>query len=123
MLIRSLLAGLVAWAAATAAFRFAGEHYFFGDGTWITWLTLLCGLAMIPLAYGVFRLLGVAPPDRPMAAAALAVPGMLLDGFVVSHFWLVFPNLDPDLDKAFGGFLLWCYAWLLMAGWILRHRP
>ena len=35
---------------------------------------------------------------------------------IASHFSLLLPNLDPRLDKGFGGLMLWLYGFALVGG-------
>ena len=52
----------------------------------------------------------------PEAAVGLALPGLFLGAFVTHEFPRVFPNMDPTLDSAFGGLVLFAYASVLFLG-------
>lgn len=113
---RFVLAGLALWLLATLIFRFAGQFFFVPDDIVLTIIHVVIAPILFFGTRVILSACGLTGPERLRATAALIIPGLLLDAAVVSHFALVFPNLEPSLDKAFGGFLLWSYGFILWGG-------
>ncbi len=61
------------------------------------------------LGFIFLKLLGEAAGDEGEAAIGLALPSLLLNGFLTHEFATAFPNLDVTLDATFG-------AWSLLFG-------
>lgn len=120
--VRALLYGLGAWLVATLIFRFLGHYFFRVDVVSQALVFVVIAIAMFFVARPIFRLAGFAPAQYPLAAAALVLPGMVLDSFVVSNFHLTLPNLDRSLDGTFGGMLLLAYAAVLLAAVLFRDK-
>ena len=106
-------AGFVAWLIATLVFRYLGQTFFWWDANYMTVFFLIAGVVLFFAMRFWLGATGVAAERRPAAAIAFVLPGMLLDAAIVSHFAIVFPNLDPDMDKVFGALMLWGYGFLL----------
>jgi hypothetical protein len=64
---------------------------------------------------------GAKGDERLRAAVLIAVPGLLLFAAVTSHFAIVFPALNPAMDKVFGALMLWGIGFVLIGG-LLRLR-
>jgi hypothetical protein len=118
--LQALLVGFLGWLVATVLFRFIGHYIFPLDVVVLALVFVVTPVALFFLARPIFRLLGFAPAQFPLAAAALVLPGMILDAFVVPNFFFVLPNIDRSLDGTFGGWLLLAYASLLLAGVLFR---
>jgi hypothetical protein len=117
------IVGVLIWAGVTAALRLWGDVILTTDDIRNA-LVALGGAAMLWfLAWSYFTVLRIAPERRIKVAAALVIPGMILDAAVVSHFGIVFPNMDTSLDKTFGAILLFHYAIVLLAGFFYRGFP
>jgi hypothetical protein len=110
------------WLIATSILRLWG-HTFFIPSALIMSVNFLWSLFFLPpLVYGIFRWQNVLPQQRQDAAICLAVPGMLLDVLTTYFFPQVFPNMLPAVDGAFGAWLLWGYAIVLITGLITSRR-
>jgi hypothetical protein len=113
---RPLLLGVLIAVVVFALFRFAGQ-LFFVEGRTASNLHAAGGVAA-GLTLGWFlgrQRWGL----RGVVLAAL--PGLLLTAAVTSHFSLAFPNLDPRLDKGFGGLMLWFHGFWLAGGLLSRR--
>lgn len=109
--LKPLLFGLALAITGVALFRITGHLFFFEGrgsangqalagavaGLTVGWLVSrqFCGLRSVVLA---------------------AIPGLLLMAAITSHFGLAFPNIDPKLDKGFGGVMLWFHGFMLLGG-------
>lgn len=114
---KPLLTGLVVALAIFAAFRLAGQSFFF-EGRAAANMQALAG-ATLGLALGA----SAARLCCGLRGAVLAaLPGLLLMAAVTSHFGLAFPGLDPRLDKGFGGLMLWLYGFWMLGG-LIGARP
>ncbi len=116
MIIRAVILGLVGWFAATLAFRFLGEKFFYPDAGGHLLLFIATPIAMVAVTWLAMKLLGVEPGDQAEAAIGVALPGMALDAYAVIEFSTVFPNLDPTLDGTFGALMLTAYAAIAFSG-------
>jgi hypothetical protein len=121
MILKSAGIGLVLWALGTALFRYAGHFFFTPDPDILTLVFALTVAVMVAITFLVLLFLGEDPSDRAEAAIALAMPGMLLDVWVVNHFDQVFPNLDPMLGQNFGALMLLGYAAMIITGLFLTR--
>jgi hypothetical protein len=121
MILKAAAVGLILWAAATALFRFAG-HYFFLNDDAIQMLVFSLSVPLVAfLTFLILMWLGEDPSDRAETAIALAMPGMLIDVWVVNHFDIVFPNLDPMLGQTFGALMLLGYGVMIITGLFLTR--
>lgn len=116
MIIRAMGLGFVLWLIAMLVFRFAGQMFFLPDETPRMILFVATPIVVGLVTFVSLKLLKEAHGDEAEAAIGLAVPGMLLDTFVVHEFSRVFPNLDPALDSAFGALMLLAYGSVLFVG-------
>ena len=105
------------WLIATLVFRFWGQIFFLPDSNLSMIASFLFSLFFLPgLAYSLFIWQNVEPFRRKDAAICLAIPGMLLDVLVTYFFPYFFPNMSYQANGAFGAWLLWGYAIVLMTG-------
>jgi hypothetical protein len=116
MIMRAMGLGFVLWLIATAVFRFAGQMFFLPDETPRMILFIATPIVVGLVTVLALKLLKEARGDEAEAAVGLALPGMLLDTFIVHEFAQVFPNLDPALDSIFGALMLLAYATVLFVG-------
>jgi hypothetical protein len=116
MIMRAMGLGFVLWLIATAIFRFAGQMFFLPDETPRMILFIATPIVVGLVTVLALKLLKEARGDEAEAAVGLALPGMLLDTFIVHEFAQVFPNLDPALDSIFGALMLLAYATVLFVG-------
>lgn len=121
MILKAAFVGLLLWAVVTAIFRFAGHYFFFPDDAHMTLVFALSVPLTIALTWLLLGLIRADPADRAEAAIALAMPGMLLDVYVVNSFEEVLPNLDPMLNGAFGALAMLTYAAILVTGLFLTR--
>jgi hypothetical protein len=112
-----LLVGFVAWAVATVGLRLGG-HYVFDPGAPLVVAAVYAGTVpgMMALAVVLFRWQNVRGAARTQAAAALVLPGMLLDVFAIAWFGTVFPNMAGGASNYFAGQILLAYGSILVAG-------
>ncbi len=109
--------GFLIWLGATGALRDAGQLIFQREDQWILVVTFIATVPVIALAtYPIYGLLRLKGSERVIAAALMALPGMLLDTLSVLFFTRAFPNIDPALDGVFAAWLLWAYALTLITG-------
>lgn len=109
MIIRAMFLGFLLWLAIAAAFRFGGQYFFLPDES-LRLITFISGaVAGLVLGFIFLKLLGEAAGDEGEAAIGLALPVILLNGFLTHEFPNAFPNLDATLDATFG-------AWSLLFG-------
>jgi hypothetical protein len=108
-----MLAGIVLALLIFALFRFAGPAFFF-EGRTASTVHALAGAGIgaglgWAMSRGCCGLRGV---------VLSTIPALLLLAAITSHFGLAFPGLDPRLDKAFGGLMLWVFGFYLTAGFL-----
>jgi hypothetical protein len=124
MIIRAMFFGFLLWLGVAAAFRFGGQYFFLPDEG----LRLITFLSA-PVVGGVLgfvflKLLGEASGDEGEASIGLALPVLLLNGFLTHEFPTAFPNLDPTLDATYGAWSLLFGASLLFVGlWNTKLAP
>ncbi len=121
MIFHSLV-GFLVWLGATLALRFYGQSFFVNDDIQMTIIALVAAPVLWGFMVLYVTVLRVLPENRALVAIAFCLPGMVLDAAVTSHFSIVFPNLEPTLDKTFGALMLWGYAWLLFGGYSADRR-
>lgn len=121
MILRGMGLGFVLWLATMALFRFAGQYFFLPDET----PRLICFIAApivgVIVTFVLLRLLHEARGDEGEAAVTLALPGLLLDAFVVREFSTVMPNLDPALDTEFAALALVFSGAILFTGLLMTR--
>ncbi|MBD1925718.1 DUF5367 domain-containing protein [Trichocoleus sp. FACHB-90] len=111
------------WLVATVIMRLWGHTFFIPENNFSMGSSFLFSLVFLPLlAYALFRWKKVQPHQRRDAAICLAIPGMLLDVVTTYFFTQVFPNVLPAADGAFGAWLLWGYALVLITGFITGQK-
>lgn len=111
------------WLVATVIMRLWGHTFFIPENNFSMGSSFLFSLVFLPLlAYALFRWKKVQPHQRRDAAICLAIPGMLLDAVTTYFFTQVFPNVLPAADGAFGAWLLWGYALVLITGFITGQK-
>lgn len=116
MIIRAMGLGFVLWLIAMVVFRFLGQDFFDPSGPPFL---IMAGVAVAIGAVVTFlclRLLREAHGDEAEAAIGIALPGMLLDAFVVYEFDLALPNLSPSMAMPFGALMLLTYGTVLFVG-------
>ena len=124
MIIRAMFLGFLMWLAVAAVFRFGGQYFFLPEES----LRLVTFLSA-PVVGGVLgfiflKLLGEASGDEGEASIGLALPVLLLNGFLTHEFPNAFPNLDETLDATFGAWSLLFGASILFVGlWNTKLAP
>jgi hypothetical protein len=109
MIIRAMFLGFLLWLAVAAAFRFGGQYFFLPDES-LRLITFASGaVAGLVLGFVCIKLLGEAAGDEGEASIGLALPALMLNGFLTHEFATAFPNLDETLDATYG-------AWSLLFG-------
>ena len=113
--LKPLLFGLALAISYVALFRLAGHLFFFEGRASANGQALAGAVAGLTVGWLVSRhrcgLRGV---------VLAAIPGLLLMAAITSHFGLAFPNIDPKLDKGFGGLMLWFHGFMLLGGLTAR---
>lgn len=118
-----LFVSFLVWLVATVIMRLWGHRFFIPENNLSMGSSFLFSLLFLPLlAYTLFRWQQVQPHQRRDAAICLAIPGMLLDTVATYFFAQVFPNVSPAADGAFGAWLLWGYALVLITGLITGQK-
>lgn len=116
-------ASFLAWLIGTVIMRLWGHRFFIPENNLSMGSSFLFSLLFLPLlAYALFRWKKVQPHQRRDAAICLAIPGMLLDAVTTYFFTQVYPNVLPAADGAFGAWLLWGYALVLITGFITGQK-
>lgn len=124
MIIRAMALGFVLWLAVAAAFRFAGQYFFLPDESLRLVTFLSAPVVGLVLAFIFLKLLGEASGDEGEAAIGLALPVLLLNGFLTHEFATAFPNLDATLDATYGAWSLLFGASILFMGlWTTKLAP
>jgi len=119
---RALLIGAALAAATFALFRYAGPLFFL-EGRRPFQLNFAASAALgLGLGLVAHRLAGVPAAQAPRAMAAVAVPGLLVQAAVASHFAVFFPALAPSLDKVFGSVVLWFFGFALIGALVVGRR-
>lgn len=116
MIIRAMGLGFIIWLIATIVFRFAGQFFFVPDETPRMIVFVATPIVVGIVTFLALKLLKEARGDEAEAAIGVALPGILLDAFVVHEFPRILPNLDPTLDGAFGALTLLAYSTVLFVG-------
>jgi hypothetical protein len=109
MIIRAMGLGFLLWLATAVVFRFAGQMFFLPDQRMLAFIS--APVLGVVLTFLILKLLHEARGDEGEAAIGVALPTLLLNGFMTHEFPRVLPNLDPTLDATFGAWsLLFCGA-------------
>ncbi len=124
---RFAITGFVIWLLATVAVRLAGQWFFRADELlWMVALYAVTAAAMWLLTMRLFSRIPLAPGQQVAAACALSLPGMFADALSIAFFANIFPNMPASYAAAFGGWLMFAYAVVLLTGFapaIARRSP
>lgn len=122
MIMRLVFAtGFLLWLLGTVVLRLAG-HLFLPHDSATAWVPLyvVSAVAMTVVSRGVYRWAGVPSGEWLSAASVLIVPTLVLDAFTSLFFARAFPQLDPGVSGAFGGWMLICCAGAVGGAWVRR---
>lgn len=115
--------GVVIWAIITLIMRLWGHTFFIVESNLSMGASFLFSLLFLPLlVYSLFRWQKVQPHQRMTVTVCLAIPSMLLDVVTAYFFAQVYPNVLPSADGAYGAWLLWGYAIVLLTGAIASQN-
>lgn len=124
MIIRAMFFGFLLWLAVAAAFRFGGQYFFLPEESLRLVTFLSAPVVGGGLGFIFLKLLGEASGDEGEASIGLALPVLLLNGFLTHEFPNAFPNLDVTLDATFGAWSLLFGASILFVGlWNTKLSP
>lgn len=124
MIMRAMGLGFLLWLAVAAAFRFGGQYFFVPEESLRLIIFLSAPAAGAILSWIMLKLLGEASGDEGEAAIGLALPFLLLNGFLTHEFPTAFPNIDATLDATFGAWSLLFGASILFMGlWTTKLAP
>lgn len=120
-----VLWGCLVWIGATASFRwFGGWLIQPANPGWMILFYLLTIPIVAAITLPLYRGRRAAGLNLPAAAAAIAVPGMLLDIVSLNWYSSMFPSMSVDSAPAFTAWLMWAYGLILLSGWtgVRRNR-
>ncbi len=124
MIMRAMGLGFLMWLAVAAAFRFGGQYFFLPDESLRLVTFLSAPVVGAVLGYIFLKLLGETSGDEGEASIGLALPVILLNGFLTHEFPNAFPNLDATLDATFGAWSLLFGGSILFVGlWNTKLSP
>jgi hypothetical protein len=124
MIMRAMGLGFLLWLAVAAAFRFGGQYFFLPDESLRLYTFLSAPVVGIVLGFIFLKLLGEASGDEGEASIGLALPVLLLNGFLTHEFATAFPNLDVTLDATYGAWSLLFGGSILFVGlWTTKLAP
>ena len=124
MIMRAMGLGFLLWLLLAAAFRFGGQYFFLPDEGLRLITFLSAPVVGVVFALIFLKLLGEASGDEGEASIGLALPVLLLNGFLTHEFPTAFPNLDATLDATFGAWSLLFGASILFMGlWTTKLAP
>lgn len=124
MIMRAMGLGFLLWLAVAAAFRLGGQYFFVPDESLRLVIFLSGPVAGAILSFIMLKLLGEASGDEGEASIGLALPVLLLNGFLTHEFPNAFPNLDVTLDATYGAWSLLFGASILFMGlWTTKLAP
>jgi ABC-type multidrug transport system permease subunit len=122
MIIRAMGLGFLLWLLVAAVFRFAGQYFFLPDGRMLAFLS--APVIGVLAALILLRVLKEARGDEGEASIGVALPSLVLNGFMTHEFATALPNLDPTLDATFGAWSLVFAASILFVGlWMTKLAP
>jgi tellurite resistance protein TehA-like permease len=113
--------GFALWLVGTLALRLFGHYLFAFPAVLLTFTLTIPLLALVVLRLFAARHLDAA--QRPVAAIALVLPGMLLDIVSVTFAATVFPNIPTAEHGALAAWLLEAYAVGLASAFIPVRLP
>jgi hypothetical protein len=116
MILRAMGLGFFLWLAVAAAFRFGGQYFFLPDESLRLVTFLSAPVVGVVLGFICLKLLGEASGDEGEAAIGLALPVLMLNGFLTHEYATAFPNLDETLDATYGAWSLLFGASILFVG-------
>ncbi|MGQ0533959.1 MAG: hypothetical protein ACT4OF_14900 [Caulobacteraceae bacterium] len=124
MIIRAMFLGFLLWLAVAAAFRFGGQYFFLPDESLRLYTFFSAPVVGVVLGFIFLKLLGEASGDEGEASIGLALPVLLLNGFLTHEFPTAFPNLDVTLDATYGAWSLLFGGSILFVGlWTTKLAP
>lgn len=115
--------GFSIWFLATVAFRVAGQFFFITESPVILsvlYLAVIPSLAVISVV--TFRKFSLTGLENAVAGVLMVLPGMIIDTFVIQFFDSVFPNMPASRAAAFGSWLMWAYAIVLLTSVVVGLR-
>ena len=119
--------GVLLWLAATIFFRLLGQVLLDPTSPALVAATFVATAPVIgAVIYPAYAAVKVDAAQRPAVAAAVVLPGMLLDVLSLVFFGTAFPNLSAlsaSSDALFGAWLLWAYGLILFSGFFPRRAP
>ena len=86
MIMRAMGLGFLLWLAVAAAFRFGGQYFFLPDESLRLITFLSAPVVGVVLGFVFLKLLGEARGDEGEASIGLALPVLLLNGFLTHEF-------------------------------------
>ncbi|NKI20998.1 DUF5367 domain-containing protein [Paenibacillus dendritiformis] len=116
--------GCLVWIGATVSFRwFGGWLIQPANPGWMILFYLLTIPIVAAITLPLYRGKRAAGLNLPAAAAAIAVPGMLLDIISLNWYSSLFPSMPAASVPAFAAWLMWAYGLILLSGWAgIRRR-
>lgn len=111
--------GFLIWLGASIIFRLTGQFFFTSDSPVLLIVSYILVIPLIlVLTLPIYRWKKIDSYQQLKAAIFIALPGMLLDTFVLIFFSDIFVNLKPETDRLFGSWLLWAYSMILLSGFL-----
>lgn len=113
--------GFAFWLLGTVVLRLAG-HLVLPQHSTAGWVALYfaSAAAMAAVARGIYQWAGIARGAWLSAASVLILPTLVLDAFTSLFFARAFPQLDPGVSGAFGGWMLVCCAGAVLGASVRR---
>ncbi len=113
-----LLLGLLLWTAGTVVIRLGGQLVLRPHAILPVYLASFA-LAAVVVAF-VCRRLAMRRDSAIRAITLVMLPTLILDPFSCLFFSTLFPNLDPALAGAFGGWMLIFCGGAVVGAWSTR---
>ncbi len=113
--------GFALWLVGTIALRVVGQYLFSFPAVLLTFALTIPALTLVPLRIYAARRLE--PSQRPLAAIALALPGMLLDILTMTFASTIFPHIPAAEHGLLAAWLLEAYAVALASAFIPARVP
>ena len=117
---RGLIAGFALWLVTYLAFRLLGPFGFHSSLTVLA--TFLAGGLFVALLGLLACWFACEPGKLARFAAAIAIPGLLLDSACVIAFSEAFPGIPVSFSAIFAACTLWGYGLLLSALLLFGQR-